>query len=409
MRTSGSAALRAEKSRLRSLRSYRILDTIPESEYDNITKIAAGICQVPVSLMTLMDHDRQWFKSRHGFEITELPRQLAFCNSLMTDPANLLVVPDLRADERFAHNPLVAGEPNVVFYAGAALCDPLGRMVGSICVYDQKARTLDEHQQSALAALALQVMNSLELRKKLLDLKKVQQRLRKVNHNLQRFARVVSHDIKTPLASISMLTTAVEDSTDNALHAGNRALLDLIHRNARHLQEFVDGVLEESGNVRPTHTAAADPNKVIQQVTRLIGAGPDVHIAVDGLLPRLAISETALLQVLQNLITNAIKYNDRENVEIRINAKSSNGYNHLTVVDNGRGIPAEKLQSIFEEHKTLDQTDRFGKKGTGIGLATVKRLLSEVGGEVTVDSSPLKGTVFTISLPLRDRRKRSVA
>lgn len=156
----------SEKLRLKALYEYDILDTVSESEYDSITKIAAGICNVQVSLMTLLDNKRQWFKSRFGYDINEIPREFAFCNYTLMDPQNVLVVPDLRADNRFSHNPLVTNDPGVVFYAGAPLINPDGHVLGSICVYDTKINHLDESQKAALAALALQVMNSLELRKR---------------------------------------------------------------------------------------------------------------------------------------------------------------------------------------------------------------------------------------------------
>ena len=405
MRTAVSVKRLSERSRLKSLHTYHILDTVSEVEYDNITKIAAGICNVPVSLMTLMDRDRQWFKSRHGFHITELPREISFCNYLMNDPDQVLVVPDLRQDERFAGNPLVSGDPHVVFYAAAALKDPQGQMMGSICVYDQKINHLDENQQTALAALAQQVMNSLELRKKMMELRKVQQQLRKVNRNLKQFAHVVSHDLKTPLASISMLSKAVEDSDDNALHDHNRSLLTLINKNAAHLQNFVDEVLSVSCKTAAVRTTLADTGKIIDKVIRLIGPGDEVAVQVQEPLPKLAISKIALQQVMQNLITNAIKYNDKANVIIDIRGHSCERYHHVCVTDNGTGIPKQQLQRIFEEHRTLDQTDRFGQKGSGIGLSTVKRLLTEVGGNVRADSSLQKGSAFTISVPINHARK----
>src|ERR1700709_1292883 len=110
-----------ELQRLHALYDYAILDTLSEKEYDCITKIAAQICNVPASLITFLDNDRQWFKSHLGIDIRETPREISFCNYTIMDPENVTVVPDLRTDERFHKNPLVTGAPNAVFYAGAPL------------------------------------------------------------------------------------------------------------------------------------------------------------------------------------------------------------------------------------------------------------------------------------------------
>ncbi|MBA4168733.1 MAG: GAF domain-containing protein, partial [Chitinophagaceae bacterium] len=115
-----------EQKRLRALRQYQLLDTVTEEEYDRITKIAAGICNVPVSMMTLLDDERQWFKSTFGFAIRETPRELAFCNYTILDAEKVLMVEDLRSDVRFSNNPLVQQDPHVVFYAGAPLVTPQG-------------------------------------------------------------------------------------------------------------------------------------------------------------------------------------------------------------------------------------------------------------------------------------------
>ena len=119
-----------EKRRLQALYDYDILDTLSEKEYDSITKIAAQICNVPVSLITFLDKDRQWFKSHLGTEVNETSRELAFCNYTILDPDKVMVVTDLRVDERFLQNELVTGDTKIVFYAGAPLVTPDGYVLG---------------------------------------------------------------------------------------------------------------------------------------------------------------------------------------------------------------------------------------------------------------------------------------
>ena len=154
-----------ELERLKDLESYSILDSLPEDDYDNITSIAAEICGTPVSLITFVDAQRQWFKSHYGTEVQETPRELAFCTHTFANPQDILIVKDLRKDTRFHDNPLVTGEPFVVFYAGVPLVSENGRPLGTLCVIDHKPKELDNNRVYALKALSKQVMSLLKLRK----------------------------------------------------------------------------------------------------------------------------------------------------------------------------------------------------------------------------------------------------
>ena len=154
-----------ERNRLQALTDYNILDSLPEKDYDDITQLASEICQTPISLISLIDDSRQWFKSNHGLSVRETPREYAFCSHTIQNPSQVFVVPDSRQDERFAQNPLVTGDPNVIFYAGAPLIDSRGFGLGSLCVIDNTPRELNEKQISALQTLAKHVVNLIELRK----------------------------------------------------------------------------------------------------------------------------------------------------------------------------------------------------------------------------------------------------
>ncbi len=154
-----------DDERLNALRNYNILDSLPESDYEAITELAAQICQTPIALISFVDADRQWFKSNRGLAARETPRDVAFCAHNIIDPLVPLIVEDARLDERFVENPLVTGDPNIVFYAGMPLVDAEGFALGSLCVIDDRVRQLDAAQLSALKALAHQVVNLLALRK----------------------------------------------------------------------------------------------------------------------------------------------------------------------------------------------------------------------------------------------------
>lgn len=154
-----------EGERLEALRSYDILDSLPEKEYNDITLLASEICNTPISLISLIDDKRQWFKSNSGLDVRETPKDFAFCSHAILNPTEILIVPDSRIDERFSGNPLVEGDPYVIFYAGVPLINKDGFPLGSLCVIDNNSRNLTDNQLNALKILSTQVVNMLELRR----------------------------------------------------------------------------------------------------------------------------------------------------------------------------------------------------------------------------------------------------
>ncbi len=160
-----------EQARQAELDRFQILDTLEEQAYDDLTRMAASICGVPVALISLLDHDRQWFKSRIGLQATETPREFAFCEHAIRRPGEVMVVNDAAQDTRFAGNPLVTGDPNIRFYAGAPLVTESGQALGTLCVIDMQPHELDAKQIETLQFLAKQVMAKLEERRRALALK----------------------------------------------------------------------------------------------------------------------------------------------------------------------------------------------------------------------------------------------
>jgi len=159
------AAVAAEERRQEVLDRYGILDTPDEKAFDDITRLAAFVCETPTALISFVDRDRQWFKGRFGLEVRETPRVLSFCARAIETPEQVMVVPDATRDARFADNPLVTECPKIRFYAGAPMISPEGAALGTICVIDQAARQLSAAQVEALATLARQVVGLLELRR----------------------------------------------------------------------------------------------------------------------------------------------------------------------------------------------------------------------------------------------------
>ncbi len=165
-----TAAIPADEAqRIAALERYGILDTLPETEYDDLTLLASQICGAPISLISLVATQRQWFKSHHGVDIEESPRSVSFCAHAIHGDI-LFEVPDATLDERFCDNELVTGELNIRLYAGAPLITPDGLKLGTLCVIDHQPRELTDAQRGALMALARQVVTLLELRRNVAQL-----------------------------------------------------------------------------------------------------------------------------------------------------------------------------------------------------------------------------------------------
>ena len=152
-----------EVNRIRALQRAAILDTPPEPVFDELVELAAHVCHTPISTVTFVDADRQWFKARLGLPVSQTPRDISFCaHAILGDEP--LIVPDATKDRRFAGMPAIAGGPCLRFYAGAPLVGSKGYAVGTICVMDREPRTLSEDQRRALRTLAAQAVSYLELR-----------------------------------------------------------------------------------------------------------------------------------------------------------------------------------------------------------------------------------------------------
>jgi GAF domain-containing protein len=177
--------MKNEPARVEALHKYAILDTEPEQAFDDLVLLASFICMTPIALISLVDEDRQWFKSKIGLSVSETARDVAICATAIQQP-DVFIVPDALNDERFRNNPLVVSEPNIRFYAGAPLIDEEGHALGTICVIDRVPREFAADQQAALKALSRLVLAQLEFRRNLMLLKEALVDRSKEEHERQK-------------------------------------------------------------------------------------------------------------------------------------------------------------------------------------------------------------------------------
>ena len=381
-----------ESERQANLDLYGILDTFPEDAFDAITSIAAHICGTPIALISLIDKDRQWFKSHHGLTVSETPRDFAFCAHAILEPDQLFVVEDAKLDNRFADNPLSTGDPNVIFYAGAPLVSSEGFPLGTLCVIDNKPHTLNSDQRKALADLSNQVIAQMELRRNLKELKSK-------NEELSRYAHLISHDLRSPMQSIYQLSKIIAKESEGNLSEKAEKALGQLQKKAFQSQELVDGILKHSlageQSYKPEKIQLA---QFINELVEFCSPPSDIQIVTEISVSEIVSDSIILHQILQNLISNAIKYNDKDQGLVRIVASVNESELTFEVIDNGPGIPEKFHERIFGMFQTLSYADRFGNKGTGIGLHTVKNLVVLLGGFITVESKEGEGSTFRVTL-----------
>lgn len=389
-----------EEERLKALDSYEIMDSLTQKDFDDITRLASEICNTPISLISFIDANRQWFKSRHGLETTETPREFAFCAHAILNPTEVFIVPDATKDDRFRHNPLTTGHPNVVFYTGVPLTNPDGHALGTLCVIDSQPRELTANQITALKALANQVMAQLELRRKVKELNTLALELKKSNEYLERFALMASHDIKSPLTSIMLTAQLLKSKYHQNLDEKGNQMLDIINSSGHRLLDFLNQMLEysKSYKVLTQNKDEICVNELIQEVLKLVSVPDSFRIETPADIFYIKTSVIALEQVLINLLNNAVRYNDKPDGFVRLEFEEKAGFYQFRVSDNGAGIEAKNFDKIFEPMITLNSKDRYNKSGSGIGLSTVKNLVNSLGGEITVESVLTEGTTFQFTI-----------
>lgn len=390
-----------EAARLTALKSYHILDTAEEKDFDDLTTLASAICQTPVAFISFIDDKRQWFKSRKGITATEAPIESSFCTQAVAAGHDMMTVENAVFDARFIENPIVNGDQAPPFYAGVPLINKDGFALGSLCVIDQSQKQLTEEQMTALKIIAKQVVDKLELRRSALELEKLHQELIDSTLFIQGFATMAAHDIKTPMSSILLSAQLMKVRMEKLHDDKFTALLDLNISATKRLITMLDDMLaySKSPQLLLTRKQTVHSRELFQTIMSMIRLPDHFDILFPAENHVLNISKIALQQIMINLLTNAIRYNDKDRGQIQIQCWEDVGYYYFEVADNGIGIAREYHEKIFGNNFTLNMADRENKKGNGIGLATVKELITALKGTITVHSVIGKGTTFSFNLP----------
>jgi len=326
-----------EKARVQALRRYRILDTDPEKAFDDLTILASFICETPVALISLIDSDRQWFKSKVGVNVSETPREVSFCARAIQQ-SELFVVPDASKDPRFSSNPFVLSDPKIRFYAGAPFTSSDGHPLGTLCVVDVVPRQLTPNQEHALVALSHQVQSQFELRKNLIELR------------------------------------VALDERDQAEAERDRTIVELRHA-LDHVQHL-SGLLPACSACKFDVTIAADPNAIDGVVDAVMEIAREMKCAEGSEFQ----VELALREALANAIVHGCNNDPSKKVECCVACSESSDI-MIVVRDPGEGfvlsaapnpLATENLQSthgrgIYMINQLMDEVS-FERNGAEIRM-----------------------------------------
>ena len=398
-----------------ALVACNILDTGPEEDYDRITRLTAIICETPIALISLIDRDRQWFKSRVGLAAAETHRDFAFCSHALLNPSEMLVVPDTHEDERFHDNPLVVGAPNIRFYIGCPLTLSTGETLGTLCAIDSKPRTLSSTQVEALKLLGEQVVEAIELRDKLkivskseelvrvskAELEKTVGLLSESNTELERFAYVASHDMQEPMRMITNFSSLIQSRYAQNLDPEAIKYLTYIVEGGERIQAMIRELLQYA---RLRNSAFIF--KRVDAEHELCHALHNLAVAIQerkaeithDKLPAIQSDAVSFMRLLQNLIGNALKFQlDCVRPRVHVGVEELEEFWRFSVTDNGIGMDDEGVRVIFEPFRRLHSWHEY--RGTGIGLAECKKVVESHGGKIGVSSAPGQGSCFYFTIP----------
>lgn len=397
-----------ETRRLEKLKSYDILDTTEDPSFDKLARLAAAICGTPIALVSLIDENRQWFKSVIGLDgVHQTPRSISFCTYTIQGD-EVMEIKDTFLDERFMANPLVLGDPYIRFYAGAPLTSHDGHNLGTLCVIDREPNHLSASQIEALEILSEQVVELMELRKVNSELKKAKKLLEDQQQLLIHKARLqtigelasgVCHQINNPLAIIvgksMILRSKIKDLLPNPTEILKE--LDVVDQTSQRISEILRALRMYSKDLGQ-EVAETDVQSVVDGVVTLLRnkiMKEKIELKLEGELhSKVKINKNQISQVLMDVLTNSIEaLSDAEDKNLKIDVKTTPEKVILRVEDTGKGIKIGDEEKIFRPFYTTKATH------FGVGLSNAADIMKQHNGELRVLQAK-NPTIFEIQIPV---------
>lgn len=394
-----------EEERLSALIDLDILDTPAEENYDAVVHLASNICKTPISTITLIDADRQWFKAKVGVSHNEDPREISFCaHCILGD--DIFEINDTREDPRFSNNPLVTGNTKIRFYAGAPLYSTSGLAIGSLCVIDTVPRKLNELQRQALLTLARQVSSELELRMSNKLLIKEREEAKLANSSLQQLFKVIAHDLRSPFQGILGITQLIEESYDSFTRKDILEYIELLGDSASDTYNLLENLLEwstlEVGTMQFRAKTLTARELVEDAIKPLLSsaAGKNITVTIE-IDPshQVTVDRKMISSVIRNLVNNSIKFSS-ENSTVTLSTLTKERSLVFAIDDNGTGLSESQIRLISEKKSIESSAGTNGEYGSGIGLHLVHSFLEMHNTRIKVESAPGQGTRICFDLPL---------
>ncbi len=386
-----------ESARLKEVYGLTILDSQSEKEFNDVVELASQICNVPVSLISLLEVTRQWFKAAKGLDIKETPCEIAFCSYGISEDDGFFEIADTLVDSRFNNKSIADPQSHLRYYAGTPLVTSRGFRVGTLCVADIKPNHLDAHQIFALKVLSQQVTKMIELKLSNNKLENHSQHLQHENEMQQLMLSIIAHDVRNPIAAIKGVMDFI--TTNNISEADKQKLtsmyseqldltLDLLNNlvDWSKMQIIKNEVMMENLNLFEITEGLLKQCKLNAQFKNnsLINlVEKDLFLRTDNNMFRF---------ILRNLITNANKFT--ENGVITLYAHGEIDKIVFTVSDTGTGMSTEKAKKLFNKTNIESTPGTNYEKGSGLGLILTKGFIDCLNGKVEVESEEGKGTTI---------------
>ncbi|MFG6403460.1 MULTISPECIES: ATP-binding protein [unclassified Microbacterium] len=381
-------------ARRETIAGYRVVGHPPEADLQGLVQLAARVCGVSTAVINIIDDRQQHQIAAIGVQASVCSREDSMCAVVFREPGHI-VVSDASLDPRFANNPFVTGEiAHVRFYASSPLVSPDGIAIGTLCVFDEEPGELAPEDSRALALLASQVVDVLELRR-------MTRELGQSNVQLENFAAQVSHDLRNPLTALAGFIEIAADSPELANAPQAARALARAESAADRMAGMISNLLDYArmGGAQPG-SDEVDLGEVVGAALEDLSAAieksgatvlVDAHVQVIG-------DATLLHALMQNLLANAIKFSQAAGVtpRVEVHAHELTGGWRITVDDNGPGVPTESRERVFE---LMERGEATEVPGLGIGLSTCRRIVEAHGGRIGLEESPLGGASVWVVLP----------